>query len=224
MDPAHRDRIAFIRICSGRFQRGMKVIHQRTGKETTFSNATIFMAQDRTHVEEAYAGDIIGIHNHVTIKIGDSFTEKEPLTFTGIPNFAPDHFRRVRLRNPLKAKQLQKGLIQLAEEGAVQFFKPMIGNGYILGAVGVLKFDVTMARLKSEYGVDAVYEPVDFAAARWIECPDRKMLKDFEREKQASLATDGQGNLAYLARSQWRLENAMEQWPQIRFHKTCEHG
>jgi peptide chain release factor 3 len=224
MDPAHRDRIAFIRICSGRFQRGMKVIHQRTGKETTFSNATIFMAQDRTHVEEAYAGDIIGIHNHGTIKIGDSFTEKEPLTFTGIPNFAPDHFRRVRLKNPLKTKQLQKGLIQLAEEGAVQFFKPMIGNGYILGAVGVLQFDVTMARLKSEYGVDAEYEPVDFAAARWIECPDRKMLKDFEREKQASLATDGQGNLAYLARSQWRLDNAMEQWPQIRFHKTCEHG
>ncbi len=223
MDPAHRDRIAFIRICSGKFVRGMKVMHHRIGKEVTFSNATIFMAQDRSHVEEAYPGDIIGIHNHGTIKIGDTFTQKESLAFTGIPNFAPDHFRRVQLKNPLKAKQLQKGLIQLAEEGAVQFFKPLSGSGYILGAVGILQFDVTMARLKNEYGVDAVYEPVNFAAARWIECDDKKMLKDFEREKQASLAFDAQGHLTYLASSLWRLEHAMEQWPRITFHKTREH-
>lgn len=223
MDPAHRDRIAFVRICSGKFLRGMKVMHHRIGKEVTFSNATIFMAQDRAHVEEAYPGDIIGIHNHGTIKIGDTFSLKESLAFTGIPNFAPDHFRRVLLKNPLKAKQLQKGLIQLAEEGAVQFFKPLSGSGYILGAVGVLQFDVTMARLKSEYGVDAVYEPVNFAAARWIECADKKILKDFERERQASLARDAQGHLTYLASSQWRLEHAMEQWPQITFHKTRDH-
>ena len=223
MDPAHRDRIAFIRICSGKFTRGMKVMHHRLGKEVTFSNATIFMAQDRTNVEEAYPGDIIGIHNHGTIKIGDTFTAKEPLAFTGIPNFAPDHFRRVQLKNPLKAKQLQKGLIQLAEEGAVQFFKSRSSGGYLLGAVGMLQFDVTMARLKSEYGVDAVYEPVNLAAARWVECLDKKILKQFEQEKYASLATDAQGYLTYLASSLWRLEHTMEQWPQISFHKTREH-
>ncbi len=223
MDPSHRDRIAFIRICSGKFTRGMKVMHHRIGKAVTFSNATIFMAQDRTHIEEAYPGDIIGIHNHGTIKIGDTFTLKEPLAFTGIPNFAPDHFRRVQLKNPLKTKQLQKGLTQLAEEGAVQYFKPLSGSGYILGAVGLLQFDVTMARLKSEYNVDAIYETVNFAAARWVECEDKKHLKEFEREKHQSLALDAQGYLTYLASSLWRLEHAIEQWPQITFHKTREH-
>jgi len=222
MDPAHRDRIAFVRICSGKFTRGMKVFQTRLGKQVTLSNATIFMAQDRTHVEEAYPGDIIGVHNHGTISIGDTFCEKERLSFTGIPNFAPDHFRRVRLRNPLKAKQLLKGLIQLAEEGAVQFFRPLSGNSYILGAVGVLQFDVTMARLKAEYGVDAAYEPVTFAAARWVTSDDRKQLAAFEKDKYASLAHDSHGKLAYLASSLWRLENAMEQWPEIRFHKTRE--
>jgi peptide chain release factor 3 len=222
MDPAHRDRIAFVRICSGKFNRGMKVFQTRLGKQVTLSNATIFMAQDRTHVEEAYPGDIIGVHNHGTISIGDTFCEKERLSFTGIPNFAPDHFRRVRLRNPLKAKQLLKGLTQLAEEGAVQFFRPLSGNSYILGAVGVLQFDVTMARLKSEYGVDADYEPVTFAAARWITSDDKKQMTLFEKEKHASLAYDSHGKLTYLASSLWRLENAMEQWPQIHFHKTRE--
>jgi peptide chain release factor 3 len=222
MDPAHRDRIAFVRICSGRFTRGMKVFQPRLGKQVTLSNATIFMAQDRTHVEEAYPGDIIGIHNHGTISIGDTFCEKERLTFTGIPNFAPDHFRRVRLKNPLKAKQLLKGLTQLAEEGAVQFFRPLAGNSYILGAVGVLQFDVTIARLKAEYGVDADYEPVTFAAARWISSDDKKQLAAFEKDKYASLAHDSHGKLAYLASSLWRLENAQEEWPAIRFHKTRE--
>jgi peptide chain release factor 3 len=222
MDPAHRDRIAFVRICSGKFTRGMKVFQTRLDKQVTLSNATIFMAQDRTHVEEAYPGDIIGIHNHGTIGIGDSFCEKELLSFTGIPSFAPDHFRRVRLKNPLKTKPLLKGLSQLAEEGAVQFFRPLLGNSYILGAVGVLQFDVTMARLKAEYGVDADYEPVTFAAARWVTSDDKKQLAAFEKEKHASLAYDSQGKLAYLASSLWRLENAMEEWPAIRFHKTRE--
>ena len=138
MDPAHRDRIAFFRICSGKFTRGMKAMHHRIGKEINLSNATVFMAQERSHVDEAWPGDIIGIHNHGTIKIGDTFTDKEPLKFTGIPNFAPEHFRRVVLQNPLKMKQLQKGLLQMAEEGAVQVFRPIVGNDYILGAVGVL--------------------------------------------------------------------------------------
>ena len=150
MNPAHRDRIAFLRVCSGRFRRGMRVVHHRIGKEIAIANATILMAQDRTNVEEAYPGDIIGINNHGTIKIGDTFTEKEPLKFTGIPNFAPEHFRRVRLKNPMKAKQLQKGLVQLAEEGAVQVFRPLGTSDYILGAVGVLQFEVTSDRLRHE--------------------------------------------------------------------------
>lgn len=224
MDPAHRDRIAFLRICSGRFQRGMKVIHHRTGKEVTFANATIFLAQDRANVEEAYPGDVIGIHNHGTIKIGDTFTEKEPLKFTGIPNFAPEHFRRVRLKNPLKAKQLQKGLTQLAEEGAVQVFRPVLDSTYILGAVGVLQFDVTMARLKAEYGVDAVYEPVAYHTARWVTSKNPERLKAFEKEMAANLAFDAEGHLAYLAPSEWRLEFVSDKWPEIEFHKVSEHG
>jgi peptide chain release factor 3 len=224
MDPAHRDRIAFLRICSGKFTRGMKVIHQRLGKEITLANATIFMAQDRTNVEEAYAGDIIGIYNHGTIKIGDTFTEKEPLCFSGIPNFAPEHFRQVILRNPLKAKQLQKGLTQLAEEGAVQFFRPLMGPDYILGAVGVLQFDVIVARLKAEYSVDAVYQPVEFFTARWIGCNDRKSLEGFERKHLANLARDSAGHLTYLAPSDWQLKFLMEQWPNISFKKTREHN
>ncbi|MDW7644169.1 MAG: peptide chain release factor 3 [Desulfuromonadales bacterium] len=224
MDPAHRDRIAFFRICSGKFTRGMKVRHHRIGKDVPIANATIFMAQDRTHVEEAFPGDIIGIHNHGTIKIGDTFTTKEPLKFTGIPSFAPEHFRRVRLKNPLKTKQLEKGLIQLAEEGAVQLFRPLINSDYILGAVGVLQFDVIMSRLKAEYGVDALYEGIDYATARWIGCDDRKMLADFEKKNQASLALDAEGNLTFLASSEWRLGHTIEQWPGVNFHKTREHN
>jgi peptide chain release factor 3 len=223
MDPAHRDRIAFLRICSGRFNRGMKVRHHRIGKDVALSNATIFMAQDRSNVEEAFPGDIIGLHNHGTIKIGDTFSEKEPLKFTGIPSFAPEHFRRVRLRNPLKAKQLQKGLVQLSEEGAVQVFRMAQSGDYVLGAVGVLQFDVTMARLRDEYGVDAVYEAADYAVARWVDCPDRKTLKDFEKHNVSLMATDAEGNLAFLAPSEWRLTFEAEQWPEMVFLKTREH-
>ena len=224
MDHAHRDRIAFLRICSGKFTRGMKVIHHRLGKEITLSSATTFMAQDRTNVEEAYAGDIIGMYNHGTIKIGDTFTDKEPLRFTGIPNFAPEHFRRVLLKNPLKVKQLQKGLTQLAEEGAVQYFRPLMGSDYILGAIGALQFDVTVARLKAEYGVDAVYEPAGFSAARWIGYDDKKKFEDFERRNLANLAHDSEGHLAYLAPNAWRLDCLIENWPDISFKNTREHN
>ena len=220
MNPAHRDRIAFVRVCSGKYRRGMKVVHQRINKEVTLANATVFKAQDRENVEEAYPGDIIGIYNHGTIKIGDTFTEKEALQFTGIPNFAPEHFRRVRLKSPLKAKQLQKGLIQLAEEGAVQVFRPLMGSDYILGAVGILQFDVTMARLKSEYGVDAVYEAVNYNVARWIDCPDRKKLAEFEKRNMGNLARDAEGCLTYLTVSEWQLNYCQEQWPDIDFYKT----
>jgi len=220
MNPAHRDRIAFVRICSGKFRRGMKVVHHRLGKEVALANATIFMAQGRDNVAEAFPGDIIGIHNHGTIKIGDTFSEKELLKFTGIPNFAPEHFRRVRLKNPLKAKHLQKGLTQLAEEGTVQVFRPITGSDYILGAVGLLQFDVTMARLKAEYGVDAVYEPVDLSVARWIECGDRKKLAEFEKKNTANLARDSQGSLSYLTTSEFQLNYCMDEWPEVAFYKT----
>jgi len=222
MNPAHRDRIAFVRICSGRFTRGMKVMHHRIDKEVSLANATIFMARERENIEEAFPGDIIGIHNHGTIKIGDTFSEKEPLKFTGIPNFAPEHFRRVILKNPLKIKHLQKGLTQLAEEGAVQVFRPIMGNDYILGVVGLLQFDITMARLKSEYGVDAVYEPVDYKVARWVECDDPKKMAEFEKKNSNSIVRDSEGTLAFLTTSEWNLGFYMEKWPDISFYKTRE--
>ena len=224
MDPAHRDRIAFLRICSGRFSRGMRAVHHRIGKTVTLANATIFMAQDRAHVEEAFPGDIIGLHNHGTIQIGDTFSEKEVLKFTGIPNFAPEHFRRVRLNNPLKSKQLHKGLTQLAEEGAVQVFRPKMDNSYVLGAVGVLQFEVTMARLSAEYSVDAAYESVNYSASRWIDADDPKLLEQFEKEKSANIATDAAGRLTYLARSEWLMDYDIKEWPGIRFLKTLEHA
>jgi peptide chain release factor 3 len=224
MDPAHRDRIAFLRVCSGKFARGMKVRHHRIGKDITIANATILMAQDRTNVDEAYPGDIIGIHNHGTIKIGDTFSSKEELKFTGIPNFAPEHFRRIRLTDPMKSKQLQKGLVQLAEEGAVQVFRPMVNNDYILGAVGVLQFDVTADRLKNEYGATTVYEPVPYVVARWVSSRDQKLMKEFVKRNSTYLANDADGNLAFLTSSEWRLENCIEEWPDITFHKTCEHN
>ena len=222
MDPAHRDRIAFMRICSGRFNRGMRVRHHRLGKDILIANPVIFMAQDRTCVEEAWPGDIIGIHNHGTIRIGDSFSEKEPLNFIGVPNFAPEHFRRVRLKSPLKIKQLQKGVNQLVEEGTIQLFRPLIGNDLILGAVGVMQFEVTMARLETEYGVDATYEPVEYSTARWIHSADSKKMADFKKERQSNLAVDTQGNLTYLAASEWHLKYVSEKWPEIQFFKTRE--
>ena len=222
MDPAHRDRIAFLRICSGQFTRGMKVRHHRVGKEVLLNNAMIFMAQDRKNAEEAFPGDIIGVPNHGTIRIGDTFTTKEPLKFTGIPSFAPEHFRRARLKDPLKTKQMDKGLLQLTEEGAVQLFRPLIGNDHILGAVGVLQFDVIIERLRAEYNVDAAYEAVNYAACRWVTCEDRAKLDEFMKKEAASLARDAKGALAYLASSEWRLGHVQEQWPAIKFHKTWE--
>ena len=223
MDKAHRDRMAFMRICSGTFTRGMKLRYHRVGKDVTVANATIFLAQDRSGVEEAFPGDIIGIPNHGTIKIGDTFTEsKEELKFTGIPSFSPEHFRRVRLRNPLKAKQLQKGLEQLAEEGAVQLFRPQVNNDYILGAVGVLQFDVIISRLHDEYSVEAAYEPCSIHTARWLHCNDRKVFAEFCDYYSAELAIDAEGALAYLAPNPWRLESAMERYPAVEFRTTRE--
>jgi peptide chain release factor 3 len=224
MDPAHRDRIAFMRVCSGRFYRGIRLKHHRLGKNIQINNAIICMAQERTNADEAYPGDIIGIHNHGTIKIADTFTEAERLKFTGIPNFAPEHFRRVRLRNPLKTKQLEKGLLQLAEEGAVQLFRPLNGTYLILGAVGELQFEVIMSRLLAEYGVEASYETVNLSTVRWVAGKDSLHLKEFERAMKDYLAIDAEGNLAYLAANEWRLEDTMKQWRKLTFSKTMEHG
>ena len=224
MDPEHRDRIAFFRICSGKFTRGMKVRHHRIGKEIRLSNATIFMAQERSHVEEAYPGDIIGIHNHGTIKIGDTFTTKEPLKFLGIPSFAPEHFRRVLLKDPMKTKALNKGLTQLAEEGTIQVFRPLMGNMHVIGAVGVLQFEVTMARLKAEYNVMAGYESIDLSVARWITCEDDGMLHRFRQKNETSLALDAEDCLTFMTTSEYQLGFVMEEWPDIQFHKTREHN
>ena len=193
MDPNHRDRVAFLRVCSGHFEAGMKAFHVRAGKETKLANALTFMASDREIVERAFPGDVIGLHNHGTISIGDTFTEGEPLAFTGIPNFAPELFRRARLRDPLRMKQLQKGLAQLSEEGATQFFRPMMSNDLILGAVGVLQFDVVAYRLKDEYGVDCGFEQVQVATARWIACDDAKKLAEFREKYASQLALDAAG-------------------------------
>jgi peptide chain release factor 3 len=223
MDPAHRDRIAFFRICSGKFTRGMKVRHVRLGRDVQIANATIFMAQDRTNVEEAWPGDIIGIHNHGTIKIGDTFTMGEDLKFTGIPSFAPEHFRKVRLLNPMKSKQLEKGLVQLAEEGATQVFKPVMGADWVIGAVGLLQFEVVMHRLEFEYGVKVAFEPVSYVTARWVK-GDKKKIEEFEKKEAMHVYIDGEGKLTYMAGSQWRLENTMETWKMLEFHETSEHN
>ncbi|MCW4151741.1 peptide chain release factor 3 [Halomonas sp. 18H] len=223
MDPNHRDRVAFLRVCSGKYERHMKMRHVRVGKDVKIADALTFMASDRTHVEEAWPGDIIGLHNHGTIQIGDTFTQGENMRFTGIPHFAPELFKRVRLTDPLKMKALQKGLQQLSEEGATQVFMPLDNNDLILGAVGVLQFDVVAHRLKQEYKVDCIYEGVNVQTARWVECDDPKMLEDFKRKVSANLAIDGGGHLTYIAPTRVNLQMTQERWPDVKFHHTREH-
>jgi peptide chain release factor 3 len=223
MDPKHRDRIAFMRICSGKFESGQKLFHVRTEKEVRVSDALTFMAADRGLVEEAYAGDIIGLHNHGTIAVGDTFTMGEELQFTGIPSFAPELFRRVRLKDPLRMKQLIKGLGQLSEEGTTQFFRPLIGNDLILGAVGLLQFDVVAYRLRDEYGVEAAFEGVDVQTARWISCSDAKRMKDFRERYLPNVAQDAAGSLVYFAPSMINLRLVQEKWPEVVFSATREH-
>ncbi len=223
MDPKHRDRIAFMRICSGSYERGMKMHHVRLGKGVKIADAVTFMAGERANVEQAFSGDIIGLHNHGTIQIGDTFTQGEDLKFTGIPHFAPELFRRVRLKDPLKMKALQKGLQQLSEEGSTQLFMPSKNNDLIVGAVGVLQFEVVAYRLKDEYKVECIYEPISVNTARWVECDDAKMLEDFKRKAIDNLAIDGGGHLTYLAPTRVNLSLTEERWPDIRFRATREH-
>jgi peptide chain release factor 3 len=224
MDPQHRDRVAFLRVCSGKYEGGMKAYHVRLGKEVKLANALTFMASDREIVETAYPGDVIGLHNHGTISIGDTFSAGEVLGFTGIPNFAPELFRRARLRDPLKLKQLQKGLAQLSEEGATQFFRPLMSNDLILGAVGTLQFDVVAYRLKDEYSVDASFEPITVSTARWIKGGTAKKLEEFREKAAMNLALDGAGQLVYLAPSRVNLQLTQERWPDLEFAATREHA
>lgn len=223
MDPKHRDRIAFLRVCSGTFKKGMKLNHLRLGKEVQISNALTFMAGDRAHADVALAGDIIGLYNHGTIRIGDTFTQGEPLKFTGIPNFAPELFRLVRLKDPLKSKALIKGLIELSEEGATQIFRPLNSNQLILGAVGLLQFDVVAHRLKHEYKVDCVYEAVSVSCARWVYASDEKAMAEFRTKAYDHLALDGSDTLMYLAPTKVNLSMAQERYPKIEFSATREH-
>ncbi|WP_417552517.1 peptide chain release factor 3 [Marinomonas fungiae] len=223
MDPKHRDRIAFMRIVSGTYTQGMKMNHVRIGKQISISDAVTFMAGDRSRAEEAFAGDIIGLHNHGTIQIGDTFTQGESLKFSGIPNFAPELFRRIRLKDPLKQKQLLKGLVQLSEEGAVQVFRPIQNNDLIVGAVGVLQFDVVVARLKAEYNVEAIYESVNVSTARWVDGEPGKKFEEFKRKNEVNLALDGGDNLTYIAPTMVNLNLAKERYPEVTFRATREH-
>ena len=223
MDPRHRDRMAFLRVCSGRYRPGMRMRHVRLGRPVKVANAVTFMAGDRVAAQEAYPGDIIGLPNHGSIRIAETFSEGEALRFRGIPNFAPELFRRVRPRDPLKSKQLDKGLRQLAEEGATQVFFPLTSNDIVLGAVGSLQFDMVAFRLDDEYRADCVFEPASIVTVRWT-TGEPATLAEFRRKCADRLALDGGGCLAYLAPSRTNLALAQERAPDIRFSATREHG
>ncbi len=223
MDPRHRDRIAFLRVCSGTYRHGIKAHHVRLGKEIKISDAVTFLAGDRVQTAEAYPGDIIGMYNHGSIQIGDTFTEGEKMRYLGVPNFAPELFRNVRVKDPLKTKQLEKGLAQLSEEGATQVFIPLSRRQLVVGAIGVLQFDLVAFRLKDEYRADCIYEQSTVFSVRWITCDDKKMLEDFRNKQLDNLALDGGGFLTYLARNRANLQLVQERWPEIIFSATREH-
>lgn len=222
MDPMHRDRIAFMRLVSGKFVQGMKLYSVRLGREVAISNALTFLAANREITQEAEAGDIIGLHNHGTIQIGDTFTQGENLRFIGIPHFAPELFRRVILKDPLKTKALQKGLLQLSEEGATQVFRPLRNNELILGAVGALQFDVVAYRLKEEYRVECAYDAIPVVLARWVRCDDPKRFAEFKQKAHDNLALDNAEQLTYLAPTRVNLALTQERWPEIIFSDTKE--
>ncbi len=222
MDKNHRDRIAFVRICSGQYQRGMRALHNRTGRMITLSNPVTFLGREREVAESAVAGDILGIPNHGLLQIGDTLTEGENLSFTGIPSFAPELFQRVRLDDPLKSKQLKNALEELAQEGASQVFKPLNGSAWIVGVVGQLQFEVIADRLKNEYGVQGGFEAVQFQTMRWVSSDDAEKIKNFTAKNLHYLAHDNAGNLAYLAPNDFHLNRAAQEHPGITFSKTRE--
>lgn len=223
MDPKHRDRIAFMRVCSGHFKRGMKMRHVRSGKTLTVHNPVLFLARDRETADEAFPGDIIGLPNHGALRIGDGLSEGEEIRFTGIPSFAPEMLRKVRPDDPLKAKHLGRALQQLAEEGAASVFKPLIGADWIVGVVGILQFDIMADRIRTEYGIPVRFEPTELYTARWVEADDQRRLKAFSDANRAAMATDHDGAPVFLARNGWHLNKTTEDHAEIRLLKTREH-
>lgn len=220
MDPKHRDRIAFTRICSGKFKKGMKLKHLRSGKMLTIHSPQLFLAQDREVAEEAYAGDIIGLPNYGGLRIGDALTEGEDLTFTGIPSFAPEYMQRARAEDPLKAKHLGKALEQLAEEGAARIFKPYSDPDWVVGVVGPLQFDVLRDRIRTEYEIPVKFEETSLYTARWVSTEDPSKLKTFIDENQHSIARDHDDDPVFMARNAWHLGDAEEKYPDIKFTAT----
>ena len=217
MNPKHRDRIAFLRICSGLYRKGMKFKHVRLGRELKVNDAVTFMAGNRTQVDEAYAGDIIGLHNHGTIRIGDTFTEGSEYHFRGVPSFAPELFKKVRVKDPIHAKRLKTGLLQLSEEGVTQIFTPMSKQDLIVGAIGILQFELVIYRLQEEYRAECTYEPCDIYTVRWISSENPTKLTQFSERVRNQLAIDGGGHLAFLATSRPNLQLVQERWPEIQF-------
>jgi peptide chain release factor 3 len=223
MDPKHRDRIAFVRLCSGRYKRGMKMHHVRSGKTLNVHNAQLFLASDRELAEEAWAGDIIGIPNHGNLRIGDTLTEGETLRFRGIPVFAPELLRKVRPVDPLRAKHLGRALTQLAEEGAARVMKPIIGGDWVVGVVGVLQFEILAERIRTEYDVAVLFEPTELYTARWVE-GDGALVKKFGDSNRPAMAEDHDGAPVFLARNAWHLTKAQEDYPDLEFRKTKEQA
>jgi peptide chain release factor 3 len=224
MDPQHRDRVAFVRLCSGQFQRGMKLRHVRSGRMMAVSNPMFFLARDRNLVDEAFPGDIIGIPNHGALRIGDTLTEGEDLKVTGIPNFAPEILRRVRLDDPMKSKHLRRALEQMADEGITRIFKPLIGTDWIVGVVGPLQIEVLAERIRAEYDLKMHFEAAPYETARWVASADKLLLKRFVETVRGSLADDHDGQTVFLARNAWELNRTMQDWPEMRFLSTMEQA
>ena len=221
MDPKHRDRVAFVRISSGHFKRGMKLTHVRSKKPMTISNPVLFLANDREIADVAWAGDIIGIPNHGQLRIGDTLTEGEPLKVTGIPSFAPELLQTCRAGDPLKAKHLEKALTQFSEEGAAKVFKPSIGSGFIVGVVGALQFEVLASRIELEYGLPVRFEASQFTSARWVSGP-KALIEEFINNNQSQTGRDNDGDLVYLTRIQWDIDRVERDFPEIKLSKTKE--
>ena len=224
MDPMHRDRIAFVRVCSGKYSQGMKLKVQRTSKEMRPTSVVTFLSQRREAVDEAFAGDIIGFTIHGGVQLGDTITDGASLQYTGLPFFAPELFQTVELKNPLRSKQLQQGLAQLGEEGAIQVFKPQLGSLMLLGAVGQLQFEVVQHRLQTEYKADIKLSGSQFVGARWVTCDDAAEMKKFMDYNASKLAYDAANTLAYLLTSAYDLRLTQERHPKIEFHPLREHA
>jgi peptide chain release factor 3 len=224
MDPKHRDRVAFFRVTSGHFKRGMKLVTVRTGKAINLHNPMMFLAQERDTAEDAWPGDIIGIPNHGNLRMGDTLTEGENIHFAGVPSFAPELLQSVHPADPMRAKHFGRALTQLAEEGVARAFRTRLGSNWIVGVLGSLQFDVMADRIRTEYDVPVQFSPVELHTARWLEADDPRMLKKFIDKNTVAIADDHDGAPVFLARSAWHLNHTAEEWPDIRFLKTLDHS